>query len=380
MSPPTRDSTLGIWYWFGGQYRPSLVYISQSAVLIVIAALLSSCDPLVVRWVIDLGIPSRSMPAIAGACIGFLLLHFGRLACTAHSAARLCVAGQQTVQRIRLSLFRNVLNGGSEFHDQHQAGTLAFTLQQDVDKVTEFGGGALFAILRTMVNTAVIACAMIAIDGRLASCVLALVVPFAFVRRACFARLNRLSELFQEASSQASSAIHEYVGAAHHVFLVNMESFVLRRLASLQRSQAHHERRMVRTENIYGGGSVLIYIAAIPVVLCMGSYQVIHGHLTIGLVMAFYAYLVKLFDPLNAIADIDSRLSHAFASLKRVYRLALIEHTEESRSGELTFYDRRSAALHLSNITFSYRGQAPALRNRTLGNYLTVSCSMADAL
>ncbi len=166
---------------------------------------------------------------------------------------------------------------GGEFHDRHRPGALAFTLQQDIDKLTEFGGGALFSILRTAINTAIIASTMIAIDARLALFVLSLIIPFFIVRRACFSRLNRISAKYQEASSRISGALHEYIAAAHHVYLISMERFVLAKVSRLQRSRSHHERMNVRTENRFGAGATLIYICAIPVVLCGGGYQIIHG-------------------------------------------------------------------------------------------------------
>jgi ABC-type multidrug transport system fused ATPase/permease subunit len=56
-------------------------------------------------------------------------------------------------------------------------------------------------------------------------------------------------------------------------------------------------------------------------VLLYGGYQVIHGHLTIGAFIAFFAYLERLYSPLRRLVNSSTELTQASASLERVVEL-----------------------------------------------------------
>jgi ABC-type bacteriocin/lantibiotic exporter with double-glycine peptidase domain len=54
------------------------------------------------------------------------------------------------------------------------------------------------------------------------------------------------------------------------------------------------------------------------VILGFGGYEVLAGILTIGGLVAFYSYLGRLFDPLNAAVDIYSRFKRLSTSVRRI--------------------------------------------------------------
>jgi ABC-type multidrug transport system fused ATPase/permease subunit len=56
-------------------------------------------------------------------------------------------------------------------------------------------------------------------------------------------------------------------------------------------------------------------------VLCYGGYQVIHGHVTVGAFVAFFAYLDRLYSPLRRLVNSSTELTQASASLERVVEL-----------------------------------------------------------
>ncbi len=79
--------------------------------------------------------------------------------------------------------------------------------------------------------------------------------------------------------------------------------------------------------------------------------------------MAFYAYLMKLFDPLSAMADIDTRLSRALASLQRVYNLTLIEAGNGPVSAEEIAIDRSAPAVCFEGVSFGYSAGLDVLKD-----------------
>jgi len=52
-----------------------------------------------------------------------------------------------------------------------------------------------------------------------------------------------------------------------------------------------------------------------------GGYEVVHHNLTLGGLVASYTYVARLFDPLSAAVDADTRFIRVSASIRRITRV-----------------------------------------------------------
>ncbi len=105
-----------------------------------------------------------------------------------------------------------------------------------------------------------------------------------------------------------------------------------------------------------------ILVAVILVVLALGSVKVVAGTLTIGGLVAFYAYATRVFDPISSAMDLHARLQTVGASIRRVRELLVLEPSVRD-TGTIRF---NSPQLHrgfrIENVSFSGGGKH-ALRN-----------------
>jgi len=103
-------------------------------------------------------------------------------------------------------------------------------------------------------------------------------------------------------------------------------------------------------------------ISAVLVVLALGSAKVVAGTLTIGGLVAFYAYSTRVFDPISSAMDLYARLLTVGASIRRVRELLVLEPSVRD-TGTMRF---NSPQLHRGfrseDVCFSYGGK-PALLN-----------------
>jgi ABC-type bacteriocin/lantibiotic exporter with double-glycine peptidase domain len=105
-----------------------------------------------------------------------------------------------------------------------------------------------------------------------------------------------------------------------------------------------------------------VLVAAILVVLALGSAKVVAGTLTVGGLVAFYAYGTRVFDPISSAMDLYARLQTVGASIRRVRELLVLEPSVRD-TGTMRF---NSPQLHrgfrIEDVSFSYGGK-PALLN-----------------
>ncbi|GAA3331664.1 hypothetical protein GCM10020331_089140 [Ectobacillus funiculus] len=57
------------------------------------------------------------------------------------------------------------------------------------------------------------------------------------------------------------------------------------------------------------------------IVIGFAAYQVLHGHLTLGTMVAFVGYMDSLYNPLRRLVNSSTTLTQSFASMDRVFEL-----------------------------------------------------------
>jgi ABC-type bacteriocin/lantibiotic exporter with double-glycine peptidase domain len=126
-----------------------------------------------------------------------------------------------------------------------------------------------------------------------------------------------------------------------------------------------------RRQLIYSGSSLGIIAVASTIMLGVGGVAVMRGALTVGGYIAFYTYLLRLFEPLNTAVDLFARLQRSGVSIARLQSIsenagaaeiippALADRPSPAKS--IDTHRQRSACEHLScsRLSFRYSSQAP---------------------
>lgn len=97
----------------------------------------------------------------------------------------------------------------------------------------------------------------------------------------------------------------------------------------------------------------------------VGGMKVIHGELSLGVLMAFTGYMWQFYGPIRVLCNLNNRLQRAATAAERVFEVLDAEpepyndpeaHEIPTIKGEIVFED----------VTFSYDGIKPALQNINL--------------
>jgi NHLM bacteriocin system ABC transporter peptidase/ATP-binding protein len=136
---------------------------------------------------------------------------------------------------------------------------------------------------------------------------------------------------------------------------------------------AGHQAKINRAEQEIG--LYTQFLSAVPplltafntaVILTLGSFRVIEGQLTIGLLVAFQTLMASLLEPVNKLVDLGSTLQEMEGGLKRLddvlsNRQDPLLQTVEETSEVSRRLPKLSGILELKNVNFGYSRLAPPL-------------------
>ncbi len=323
-------------------------------------------DPLLIKWLIDKVLPKKDLRLLLLAAAAFFGIYVCRLGFSALAGLVSFKTVQELAFRIRLGILQQMNRLSADYHETTPVGEKLYRMEQDVDQVAELGSSLVPYVLQTTFNTLFVVGTMFLLDFRL-SCLLLPLLPLFFVFRKHFeSRLREVSDVAQQRSSRESSFLQEHLSSIIQIQLLHQEK---------NQTEAFLERGAARVKALNDRNWVEIgfrtsYMAVIAfgtiAILGFGGYEVLAGVLTIGGLVAFYSYLARLFDPLNAAVDIYSRFNRLSTSIRRIVEVIEMIPSVPESSRAIRLRPPLRGHLKMEGISFSYRNGPSVLEGLDL--------------
>jgi ABC-type bacteriocin/lantibiotic exporter with double-glycine peptidase domain len=349
--------------WLARRLMPMWLHLGGSLVLALLSGALSGIDPLLMRRLIDKALPQHQLEiavvlvvAIAGCLLGRVLFLIWNM--------QINFSVEQDIgQALRVSVLEHLTRLPAEYHERTPAGDKLSRLERDVDQISglasEIPSSSLYAIVFFAVNLAV----MVHMNASMVFTILPSLAAFWWVRSRFGPTLTQRADAAQTQAGRASSVLCEHLAALPQIQLLNAEKLVLAKVASLWTRLVGSRKSQRNTESAYSAAINSVLVFAIFLVLIVGSVQVLRGTLTIGGLVAFYAYSTRLIEPASSMMDIYSRSQRIGASIRRV-RAILEEQPSVPDLGKISKpREQITHGISLTNISLSYTAHQWALQN-----------------
>ncbi|HYP28773.1 MAG TPA: ABC transporter ATP-binding protein [Blastocatellia bacterium] len=349
--------------WLLKRSRPLIWLYLASFGCIILSSLSALLDPLIMKWLIDDVLAKREGRLLPVAAIALLAAYIARLLFSSLGGLLASQATQKMVFKMRLELLRHIHMLPARYHENKSAGDTQHRLEQDIATIGEVGGDLIPACLRLIVLTTFIVTTMMVLNFKLTCVVLPLFPAYLYIRRRYYGKLRDCSDQVQKRSGSVSSFLQEHLGSIIQTQLLQQEVRDARRFASLtgKLTQAQIKRR--KAEIKLGFLSMSVAALCIVLILAYGGYQVIYGALSVGGLVAFYSYVIRLFEPLGGAVDISSRLHRVNASVRRVLDILETPTSIKGDSNAVMLMRSAPGDIEFKNVSFEYCPNRPVLSN-----------------
>lgn len=309
------------WRWFARELRPVARAQAGGVAMLMVATLLSIVDPLIVKWIIDDGLQQRMWGAVVVAVSAFCAIYIIRITVLSAGTMVLARTAHHTVRRLRLRILDRLQEREASFFERHSTGDLVTRLEQEIDQLREVAGDLFPMMVRIVIAIAAIVVMMAVLDWRLAAATVPMAFVLAFVRTRYSPLLEKASQQTRNVVGERAGFLTECLGAVVELQLLCAERFVRRRYGRLIIRSIRTSLDQLRTELRYTAVAQSVVTIAAAAVLLAGAYDVMTGVMTVGSFVAFYTYLLRLFDPLSVAAATFARLKRAGGSIARLSEL-----------------------------------------------------------
>ncbi|MFB0872400.1 MULTISPECIES: ABC transporter ATP-binding protein [unclassified Sphingobium] len=351
-APPVAD-------W--GTYRRLAPFLKpyRGALLLVLAiSLLSTAlglaQPYLSKLMIDQALLKRDMGAlveIAAIMVGVTVAGF---AVNILASYRYVALSAAMLYDIRAALLRHLQTLSPRFYGSFRLGDLVSRMNSDVSDVQRIASDTLLSVVSNLLFFVGCVAMMLWLDWRLflVSVVLvpASLATFSYYQR----RLTALTREMRERGADLGSLLVDTVMGMRVVASLRAGEHEVGRFKAKNDAFVSAMMRMQLASFMTGALPGTLMTAATSAVILYGGWRIIEGGMSIGTLVAFMTYHMRLLSPIQTLMGLTSGLASARVSLGRIFELfdtkpEVVERADPValvRAGEVRFervgmrYDR----------------------------------------
>lgn len=349
------------WIWV--RIRRYSGYLALSFILASLGGLIANADPLLLRYWIDVSLV-RHQGLGSFAMVGLIALCFvGRTGVNALATLLGFRVSQMFGHDLRIELLEHMTSLSADWHEKTLLGEKLSRIEQDTEQIAQFSADALGTLLRSLVFFILNLAIMFTLSWRVALTVVPLLPLFFVVRRRFRKLIEVRADRTQAEIGKASSQFAEHLNAVPEIQALGAEQLSMDRSIGVRNAMVGAQWSQRRAEVAFTVAVTGVMAIGIFVLLGFGNHEYFRGALTIGTLLAFYAYVTRVFDPVSTAMELYSRSQRMMASIRRV-REVLETGTSIPDSGNVEVVPKR---LHLGlscrAIDFSYTTSRPVLND-----------------
>ncbi|MDQ3808714.1 MAG: ABC transporter ATP-binding protein/permease [Chloroflexota bacterium] len=273
-------------------------------------------------------------------------------------------AAQGGSYELRRALYAHVQQLSFSFHDQAQTGDLLTRSMSDVEQLKNFMGRGMLMIANLLLLVLGVAVALLAMNWKLALMSLVM-LPLLYWRAAHYSiAIRPLFRAVQDQVARVATLIQDNAAGARVVKAFGHERQEIERFE--RENQELYERYLASTRLQSFNTPLLNFMANASTIamLWVAGVLVVTGSLSLGELVAFYAYLLQIVGPIRQGGFLMSMASRAAASSERVLEVLDTPITVASRPDAIELPQIRGQ-VEFQDVSCAYYPGRPVIQHVT---------------
>ncbi|MCB0018448.1 MAG: ABC transporter ATP-binding protein [Anaerolineales bacterium] len=318
--------------------------------------------PYLIRIAIDDYISVGDADGLANLALGIAASYVGLYLSSAGQELILGVTSQRILADVRQRLFRHLQQLSLSYHDRTIIGVTVSRVINDVAIINDLLTQALISLMGDVLVLGGIIIIMITMSPRLAAYTL-LVLPLMMAATYIFS--TRAKEAFRRTRSSVArvvGSLAENISAIRIIQAFNQEEAIEARFATVNEENRLANVEAMRLSFIFLPSIEFLGMLATCVVIYFGGVAVAGNDVTLGIMVAFLAYVTRFFQPIQELSRLYTTMQSAMAGGEQVLRLLntvpeIADRPDAETMPEIT------GRIQLQNVHFRYNNDGPEILN-----------------
>lgn len=336
--------------------RPHALSVTIVLVTIVAISLLELIPPLLYRDLIDNVLPNRNVTRLNWLALGMIGIPILSGLITIVQRNYSARAGEGIIYDLRQQMYEHLQRMALRFFTDTKAGEIISRFNNDVVGAQNAITGTVPSIVTntvTLISTLVV---MISIEWRLAVLALVVLPLFLLPARRVALVLRTIRREASEQNAEMSNIVNETltINGALLVKTFGRQGRELGRFGKANAAVRDIGIRRARVGQLFFMGMSIAGTLGTALIYWVGGHLVLSGAISVGTIVAFVAYLFRLYGPISALANVQVEFATSMVSFERVFEY-LDKPLEIVDTPNATTLTKVKGQVRFEGVSFNYR-------------------------
>jgi ATP-binding cassette, subfamily B, putative efflux pump len=264
------------------------------------------------------------------------------------------MAGNRLIFDLRYSLYLHMQRLSHSFFDRTTSGAVVSRFISDIAMAQNFVGSAMINIWMDAVSLGFVVWLLFSLNVKLAWISMVIVPCYVAVIRVLSPKIKETSHDLQEEVEGFSGELHERVAGVATVKSFAREAEEAHRFHKRTTQMYDLTIDSVKLSSTLQMFSEFISRSAPLAIIWVGAMMIMHGKMTLGTVVAFFAFLPSLYLPLQRFSELSAVVATSLAAIERIF--VFFDETPEVRDRPgATEINVKSGQVVLEHLRFGYK-------------------------
>lgn len=346
---PTKDMFSRIYRYL----KPEMARFVGAMLLILLNVVLDIILPLFVSQITNnLKSDGINVEFIVGMAVAYLAIGVFNQAFLVWESMLLQKAGQNIIYTLRNDVFSHIEQLSQNQFDEMPVGSLVTRVASYTASMSDLFTNVIVNVIKNVLTVVGVYGIMLYISWQLSLVMLAFIVV---VFITSFVFRNVVKKVFtkeRQYISDLNTFLNENLSGMKLIQIFNRQQ--KKELEFLEKNENLRKSRykVVLAFGIYRPFITLLYISSIAVTFWLGM----EFGLDAGMIVAFYLYLSRFFNPIQNLADQLNNLQKAITASERLFNLLDVKPEIRDREDAVTV-DKFDGKIEFKNVWFAYKGE-----------------------
>ena len=271
------------------------------------------------------------------------------------------LAGHRLIFDLRGDLYNHLQRMSLSFFDRQRIGAVVARMTSDIASAQNFVGAAFVNTAMDLAAIAGVVVVLLVAHWKLALVAIAVLPCYALISHRLTRRIREQSRAIHDQLQEISGELHEQFGAISTIQSFTQEDTEARAFHKQSERFLRSVLSNVRLQSVALGATGFLTAIGPIVVLWVGALEVLAGRLTIGTLMAFYAYLGLLYQPVQRLTELNLIVANSLAAMDRIFEVFDTYPEVRERPGAAVL-GRVRGEIAFEDVGFRYDGGPPVLQ------------------
>ncbi|MBI2567237.1 MAG: ABC transporter ATP-binding protein [Candidatus Schekmanbacteria bacterium] len=346
--------------------RPHATAVALAFIALMMGSVLQLAGPYLTKVAIDDHIMSGDVAGLGRVALLYVAVLLAATLLRYAQELLLQWTAQEVMHRIRLAVYRHLQTRSLSYFDRNPIGRLMTRLTSDVEALNELFTAGLVSLAGDFCTLAGIVVVMMVLSWRLALVAFAVLPALVIVSRFFRLRFRDTYRAIRRHVARLNAYLQEHLTGMSTVQLFRRERTACLEFDRHSRELTDDHIRTIFYFALSAPAVGLIEAIGLGAILWYGGMHVLSGAVSLGVLVAFISYIEQFWHPLRDLAEKYNILQSAMAAAERIFEVLEERDAEIDTHGPPTVgvaATARASGITFENVSFSYRGDRPVLRN-----------------